>query len=84
MFAALKGTWDLLNSKRIKAQNIDSAFGSGFREVRVHEKSDGGRWVTLVARGGNARVYVPLEPHQALALASSLERLAGLAKSPAA
>ena len=86
MFAQLKQAWDFLRAERLASHPVESVFptrslfGTGFCEVRLYRKRDGACWVTLVARGGTARVYVPLEPDQASALARRLDEVAERAK----
>ena len=80
MFKQLKRTWDFLRAERIETHLVESVFGIGFCEVRLHRKKDGACWVTLVARGGEAIAYVPFEPHQASDLARRLEIAADTAR----
>ncbi len=80
MFKHLKQTWDFLRAERIETHPVESVAGMGFCEVRLHRKRDGACWVTLVARGGDATVYVSFEPHQASDLARRLEIVADTAR----
>jgi hypothetical protein len=80
MFRHLKQAWDFLRAERIETHDIESVAGMGFCEVRLHRKKDGTCWVTLVARGGEAIVYVPFEPDQAADLARRLEIVADTAR----
>jgi hypothetical protein len=80
MVRLLKTVWSFLTAKRVALQHVDTVLSPNLCEVRLHEKQDGLRWITLVAKGGNSTIYVPMEPEQALALAETLTRLAEVAR----
>jgi hypothetical protein len=81
MFAHLRKLWDFIRAKRVASGAVESVWGRGYCELRLHEKADGSCWVTLVAKGGEATVYVPFEPEQAASLATKLNEMVALARS---